>query len=220
MKTLDHSPSQSHRSQSGFTIIESLVAIIVVAILLSAISPAIVFSVATRVQARRVELATQAARTYLDGVRTGAIAAPEAQIKLATTEYFLGAVPAPASGSLNCPTGNTYCASPASVYCIDADGGGCTINSSKDFVIQGFRSYLTSTADDPKTGYRLGMRVYRADAFRDSDALLKNDPTKVTQSTVTGGLGKRKAPLVEMTTEIGNATNSYRELCSRLGGCQ
>jgi type II secretory pathway pseudopilin PulG len=41
-----------------------------------AIAPAVVLSVGTRLQARRVELATQAARTYVDGVRSGSIATP------------------------------------------------------------------------------------------------------------------------------------------------
>ncbi len=64
------------RCQSGFTIVESLMAIVVVGILLTVIAPVITLSVATRVQARRVELATQAVKTYIDGIRTGAIAAP------------------------------------------------------------------------------------------------------------------------------------------------
>jgi prepilin-type N-terminal cleavage/methylation domain-containing protein len=60
----------------GYTIIESLVAMIVVSVLMIAIAPVMAFSVATRVQARRVELATQAARTYIDALRTGAIKPP------------------------------------------------------------------------------------------------------------------------------------------------
>ena len=64
-------------SNSGFTIIESLVAIIVVGILMTAIAPTIVLSVATRVQARRVEVATDAAQSYIDGVRSGTIEPPK-----------------------------------------------------------------------------------------------------------------------------------------------
>src|SRR4028119_952420 len=67
---------QQNLSQSrdgGYTIIESLVAMVVVAVLMIAIAPVMAFSVATRVQARRVELAMQAARTYIDALRTGAI---------------------------------------------------------------------------------------------------------------------------------------------------
>ena len=220
MKTLDPCSSFRKNRQAGFTIIESLVAIIVVAVLLGAIAPAIVFSVATRVQARRVELATLAARSYLDGIRTGAIAAPTAKAQLAANQYFLGSVPAPTAGSLNCPTANAYCTAPAELYCVDLDGGGCTTNSYRDFVIQGFRSYFTSTTDDPADGYRLGLRVYRADGFKDAGTLLKNDPTRVSQSPVTAGIGKRKAPLVEMATQIGTSGTSYRDLCTRLGGCQ
>ncbi|NES72920.1 MAG: prepilin-type N-terminal cleavage/methylation domain-containing protein, partial [Okeania sp. SIO2D1] len=41
-------------SEAGFTIIESLIAIIIVGILMVAIAPVIAFSAATRLQARRV----------------------------------------------------------------------------------------------------------------------------------------------------------------------
>src|SRR6476469_3620673 len=51
---------------SGYTIIESLVAMIVVSVLMIAIAPVMAYSVATRVQARRIELATQAASAYID----------------------------------------------------------------------------------------------------------------------------------------------------------
>ena len=66
----------THSNQSGFTIIESLVAIMVISILLIGLSPVIVLSVAARVQSRRVERATEVARTYIDGVRAGSIPAP------------------------------------------------------------------------------------------------------------------------------------------------
>src|SRR4028118_1115436 len=66
--------SSLHKSQeAGYTIIESLVAMIVVSVLMIAIAPVMAFSVATRVQARRIELATQAGKAYIDALRTGAI---------------------------------------------------------------------------------------------------------------------------------------------------
>jgi len=69
-------------TQSGFTIIESLLAILIVTALLIAIAPVITLSVATRLQARRVEQATQAARTYIDGVRSGKIIPPSRLVPL------------------------------------------------------------------------------------------------------------------------------------------
>jgi prepilin-type N-terminal cleavage/methylation domain-containing protein len=69
-----HSQSSSHKSQeAGYTIIESLVAMIVVSVLMIAIAPVMAFSVATRVQAKRIEMATQAAKTYIEALRSGAL---------------------------------------------------------------------------------------------------------------------------------------------------
>jgi hypothetical protein len=65
----------------------------------------------------------------------------------------------------------------------------------------------------------LGVRVYRADAFKDSEALKRSssDPLiKAEAKTVTSGLGDRKAPLVETTTEIVTNETTYSDLCARL----
>ncbi|MBD2541609.1 hormogonium polysaccharide secretion pseudopilin HpsB [Coleofasciculus sp. FACHB-SPT36] len=199
----------SQSSQGGFTIIESLLAIIVVTILMVGLTPVIVLSVATRVQAKRVERGTDAARAYIDGLRSGAITAPTP-----TSASFNPDAP---SGSLTCTANATYCSSPASTYCINLDETvGCSPNSLSDLVVQGFRTATTST--DGKEGYRLGVRVYRADAFSPDfpGSLKKNNPDKVTQSTYSGGLGDRKAPLFETTTEIAGSDTSLKTLCDRI----
>src|SRR6476646_10172642 len=93
-------------SQSGFTIIESLLAILVVSLLMTAISPVIVLSVATRVQAKRVEAGTQAAKTYIDGVRSGVIDPPNAivTINAATSRTVFAQVAAPTTTLPTCTT--------------------------------------------------------------------------------------------------------------------
>ena len=209
-------------NQSGFTIVESLVAMLVVAILMTAITPVIVLSVATRVQSKRVEQATQAARAYVDGLRTGAIRPPNTTIELATNQYFLQGVAAPI-GTQSALT---------DLYCVDLDNldndglsfddpDGCTVGSARDLAIQAFRS-VTASSIDPNNGYRLGLRIYRADAFSDGGLLKRNEPDrKVTQATFTGGLGDRKAPIVEMMTEIFvTDKTTYQNYCTRLGGCE
>lgn len=228
----------SPQSQSGFTIIESLVAIAVLGILMSAIAPVIVLSVGNRVQARRVELAVQAAKAYVDGVRTGAIAAPNHTIPLNMLDPVtstsveaseskrnnLANVKGPtSSGSLSC-TADTYCQTRSTVnlYCVDLDDTkGCSSKSPRDLVIQAFRS-ITPTSIDPKKGYLLAVRVYRADAFSDRTSLKPRNENEIgiKQPTFTGGLGDRKAPLVEMTTEIVTDKTTFRDFCDRLGGCQ
>jgi prepilin-type N-terminal cleavage/methylation domain-containing protein len=203
-------PKIPRSSESGFTIIESLIAMLVASFLLAAVAPVIVLATASRVQARRIELGTQAARTYIDGVKIGAIPAPEAT----STGVTLNAFDPPSVGSLTC-NANAYCTAPATpantLYCIDADGGGCTVGNSKDLLVQAFRYNSASTSAN--AGYQLAVRVYRADGFN-SDGSLKKAPSK--QATFTGGLGDRKAPLVEMTTAIAPQTSSFNDLCNRL----
>ncbi|AFY32825.1 hormogonium polysaccharide secretion pseudopilin HpsB [Calothrix sp. PCC 7507] len=205
-----HLPT-TQSSQSGFTIIESLVAILVTAALLAAIAPVIVLSVATRVQAKRIETATDAAKSYTDGVRSGIITAPPTTT-LSGTTYTPNNYSAPSLGTLTC-SANSYCSLPsADLYCIDVDGGGCTSSSARDFVIQAFRYNQVSTATADK-GYQLGVRVYRASGFSSDGGNLKKAPDK--QPTFTGGAGDRKAPLVEMTTEITDGV-VFSDFCDRL----
>jgi type II secretory pathway pseudopilin PulG len=167
--TRQQQPASPTSTQSGFTIVESLLAIIIVSALMVAIAPVIVLSVATRVQARRVELATQVARSYVDGVRSGAIQAPNSVIvpvirPNVPVPKFLDAMPAPASTLASCapnptPTStNFYCDAPpikrpnpnlaGNLYCMNLDGnpGGCSTRSPKSFIIQAFRTALPRAA--------------------------------------------------------------------------
>ena len=184
---------QQNLSQSrdgGYTIIESLVAMIVVSVLMIAIAPVMAFSVATRVQARRMELATQAARTYIDALRTGALK----------------------PGGQGFPKADASAPPLSDLYCVNLDEtAGCA--GSKEFLVQGVRSPASAAPEDAKkAGYGLTVRVYRADA---SGTL-----TATGQSIVGAGLGNPNAPLVVMSTEIPPApeggASSYRSLCSRL----
>ena len=213
-------------NRSGFTIIESLVAIIVAGILMTAIAPTIVLSVATRVQARRVELAVDASKSYIDGVRGGTVTPPplpanqsEDQLKA----YDFSRYNAPQQGTLTC-TANNYCTSPqTNLYCIDGDAdGSCSNTNSKDMIVQAFRYNKSSI--DPTVGFSLGVRVYRADAFKSGITLkaLKdkdsNNNNYKKQSTFTGGTGLKsnQTPLIEATTEISNGTTNFSNFCDRL----
>jgi len=187
----------------GYTIIESLVAMIVVAVLMIAIAPVMAFSVATRVQARRVELATQAARTYIDALRTGAIKPDDPDVPgfpIQAPDNDLAGTPAPVVGD---------------TYCVDMDGGGCQIDSNKDFRVQGAWLNQGVTGTDPTSkGYQLLVRVYRADSF---DGTPLKAPKNAKQSVVGSGLGDRTLPVVEMSTEIpATGAPSYRSFSDRL----
>lgn len=217
-------------SNSGFTIIESIVALLVAAILLAAIAPVLVFSTATRVQARRVELATRAAKTFIDGVRTSAktssgvaitapsditpaLAAPSTTIKRNLVDrpgdYLTDTTKMPV------PDNTTK----VSLYCFNQDGTisnpDCTSNTNKLFYIQARRIVQSTGSND---GYRLIIRVYRADVdFTKTLTTNTGESTKKTQTPYAAGLGNRQAPLLEMTTDIANSNTSFQALCQRLG---
>lgn len=193
----------------GYTIIESLVAMIVVSVLMIAIAPVMAFSVATRVQARRVELATQAATTYINALRTGALVPPPGQPK----GFPVRAI-TPNVAEAPVPTG------PNDLYCFDIDGGGCDPKSNKDFYVQGSWRNLSNPSDPTTTGYELMVRVYRADSFAGGVSLNQNPKNARKQSVVGSGLGDRTMPVVEMTTQIPptkeGSASPYRSLCSRI----
>jgi prepilin-type N-terminal cleavage/methylation domain-containing protein len=221
--------SSTQSNESGFTIIESLVAILVVAILLVAIAPVLVMSTATRVQAKRVELATGAAKAFIDAIKSKTIS--EAQVSN-TTSLAAATAAAPRTVSSSTTSGDYLISSAAvptdatTLYCFHKDGtitlpATCT-TSQVQFYIQAFGNTVgtisTSSAQiDNGQSYRLGVRVYRSDAqFGSLTAASSGNKAAI----ATGGLGDRKAPLIEMTTEIVRGQPSYSALCSRLGGCQ
>lgn len=231
-------PNLPQSTESGFTIIECLLAIIIVTLLMTAIAPVLALSVATRVQSRRVELATNAARAYIDGLRAGTIPPP---FIISTTTP----IPAPNPNLNNCKENRNYCPPPPAstslttpsttqLYCInfEADSNssdparkGCTNKSSRAMIVQAV-AYIprpAGTVPDPTKGYQLRLRVYRADAFTPGRTLLPgnvNNQPKVAASFTGGtGLGKNQLPLVQMSTEIvtqGPEGTNYLDLCKRL----
>jgi prepilin-type N-terminal cleavage/methylation domain-containing protein len=204
-------------SESGFTIIESLVALLVVAILLTAIAPVILLSVATRLQAKRIEQATQTTKTFIDGVRTGAIPPPQTNLieldpatkdkprNLEDNLITIQKMPAPTT--------------PNGLYCANKDGNILNPNpncSSDLFFIQAAQIKVKNSI--ASEGYRLAIRIYRKEAF-DSPGVLtaSSGENKTIQTPFTSGLGGSKAPLVEMATDISSNATTFQSLCNRLG---
>jgi type II secretory pathway pseudopilin PulG len=199
--------------QSGFTILEALVALMVAAILMVAIAPMVTLSVAARVQGRRVDMATQAARSYIDSLRSGAIAPPgNNNAKFQATAPDLGVAP-----PKTLPGPNS--ASSQGITCLDKNLNiiqNCrSPNNPALLVIQAFRnpeSTATAAIADPdqknqaiqKEGYCLGVRVYRADAFQNGSGPTETQPSK---SPWTSSLTSKKYPLVVMKTQIINQTS-------------
>ena len=202
----------SRSRDSGYTIIESLVAMVVVSVLMIAIAPVMAFSVATRVQARRMELATQAARAYIDGLRTGAIKPPN------NPQATIGF---PVKGDISAPN---LPSDVSALYCVNFDSTpDCQNTSNKDFLVQGIWDVgpvsLANVRAPTRVGYNLIVRVYRADSF--APGVVLKDPRNTKQSVVGSGLGNLTIPVVEMNTQIPPPSGSaYSSLCDRTRGCK
>jgi len=196
-------PPPRQSAQSGFTIVEALMALIIASILLIGLAPIVVLSVSSRVQARRVDLATQAARSYIDGLRAGVFIPPidntTAQFNTPdlTPDIGVAPLPTPPSEQGTCLDKNLNildCASP----------------SNPPFLyIQAFRNGSADADEAVRQGYCVGVRVYRADAFN-GGAPTETRPLKnmFTETSTT-----KNYPLVVMRAEILNQTdfNTYAE---------
>lgn len=190
-------------AQSGFTIVEALVAMMIASIIMIGLSPVVVMSVSARVQARRIDLATQAARSYIDGLRGDAIDPPvrdDANFSDITGNLNLG-IPAPRT-----------LAAGRGIACVDKNLNtvGCrNANNPPYLVIQSFRNppKPPTTNDEvvKKQGYCVGVRVYRADAF---DGGSFPTETKLAPSALSN---TKQYPLAVMRAEILNQTdyNTY-----------
>jgi len=187
---------------SGFTLLESIMAIVVATVLVVGIAPMLTVAVASRVQARRIDLATQAARVYIEGVRSGAIAIPARSTATIVPSTALNSEPAPTAISTN-----------AGVR-IDTNGNG-DFRDVNDLVIQPIRNGLASTngtsatniqgrVDAYKQGFNMVVRVYRADAFDASGNAIGTLTTEPSGSIFSAGNGNPSAPLAVFSAEVVN----------------
>ena len=236
----------NRRSDQGLTLIEGLVAIVVVAITLVSITPPIFWATGTRVQNRRAEQALQLAQGEIDRVRT-LMDQGQATLDL-LPPVPTGAAKFRGTGSTNvpAPTGqkdsNVITVNPR---CVNRDDGKSPTSATKyvqintdpnpddpsdckaNFLIQTFRSAgLNSSVVAPATGeipegFVMGVRVYSFVAKGNLD----NSKGLPEQASLKGtnGLGNQLTrPLaVQYSTIVrsnaGRNLDIYRKLCPNPG---
>ena len=203
----------------GFTLLESLMAVAVVSILIVGIAPMIALSTSARVNARRVDQATQAGKSYIEAVRGKVYDTSKFPASLRssvntqgqyvfdvaspTTETF----PVPSGCTLNIvdPTQNNIHGGRVPGVCVDSNGDGFRVDDPQDLVIQPMRSGGTDAEKLADEGFWLAIRVYRADAFATgAPAIFKGtEPECATSKLVfVGTNGSSRCPLVTMRSQI------------------
>ena len=193
--------------EAGFSLIESLVAVAVVSVLIVAIAPMVALSNSARVNARRMDQATQAARSYIDAVRGGVIDTsgfPPILVKNtanAQGQYTFESVAVPTAAilSLDSATATT----PVRGIKVDANGNGFSINDPQDLFIQPMRSGAATATDLKSQGFWLAVRVYRADALAGSAALRTGTEASCAASkTPFSSTASITCPIVTMRSQI------------------
>lgn len=181
-------------SESGFSLLESLVAVAVVGILIAAITPMVALTTSARINSRRVDQATQAARSYIDAVRGGVIDTTKFPSNLvrdnnsatsgnAQAQYTFETIVAPTITTF--PISSTACQNIANNVpggtvpgiCVSPNGNAYSsanpqnfYSDPQNFFIQPMRSgplntVATASTDLKNQGFWLAVRVYRADAL-------------------------------------------------------
>lgn len=203
-------------SQQGLTLIECLVAIIVIATVASAITPALVISVATRVQSQKAEQALDVAQGQIDGVRLlveqGGYAAtdlpPTAPAAIADDEPASMPGPVYATALPSCDAGFTAAAVISCSVDVNDDG-------TPDFAVQTYRTQGLSVSGIPMA-FGMGVRVYDYTAV--TSGASGNLPAERSATLgVTGGEGERKEyPLASLYTNVARSEDA-ESFCNMIG---
>ncbi|MBE9029235.1 type II secretion system protein [filamentous cyanobacterium LEGE 11480] len=232
-------PSNRACVNDGFTLIESLVAIVIIAVTIVSITPPIFWATATRVQNRRAEQAVQIAQGEVDRVRA------VVERKTATLEQL---PPESGSGSLkpdaaapnnvipagtklrsqvpgcNVDDGNqTVSVGDAILVDTDPEPVGSATPCAPEFLVQTFRGngLPNTTATTVPDGFVMGVRVYSIiaeDSIRGGTAKAEAGSLRSTN-----GLGSQKTrPLTVLYSTVVKSNRSdglgiYRQLCEAAG---
>ncbi|MFZ4638916.1 MAG: prepilin-type N-terminal cleavage/methylation domain-containing protein [Nodosilinea sp.] len=206
----------------GLTLIECLVAIVMVALVASAIAPALVIAAATRVQSQKAEQALQLAQSEIDRVR---LLTERGQATDVLKDYLdkfpprsasladkdVKTMAAPGYGSV---VDNRTTLTPDKTLGIKLNSTTTVSNGAQvckqdcDFAVQIYRTkgYPDDAAKVP-AAFAMGVRVYSYEAVASgSGAALSTDPLSL---GTTGGEGQRaKKPLAVLYTTIAIGENS------------
>lgn len=192
-KRLVHRLAQPSSAQ-GLTLIECLVAIIIIGLVVSTITPALVIAVATRVQSQKSSQALQIAQAEIDrtrlrverGAYNSSVLPPSTTVALSTS------VTTPTNAVSLSESAPTAAVTDARLVDVDADG-------TPDYVVQMFRSAGVPPTSTPIT-FDMGVRVYAYSAFVNNSANLLTDPASL---SITGGEGQlNRRPLAVLYTTI------------------
>lgn len=205
----------SNASQQGLTLLECLVAIGVIAVVVTAFTPQIFLAVATQVQNRRAEQALQLAQGEVDRVRRTVERGDFADTELPPVGGSQVRQEAAPGSAARLTQNQLYPASSGQGALVDVNGDG-----RDDFIIQTFRTPGIEL-DGRRGAFGLGVRVY---AFTTNQGGFENPPQKAASLSFTSAAGQQqRRPLAMIYTTVARSDNrnslcKYRQLPTATGG--
>ncbi|PZO37038.1 MAG: hypothetical protein DCF17_16425 [Shackletoniella antarctica] len=189
--------------QQGFSLIECLVAIIMVALVTSAIAPALVISVATRVHSQKADQALALAQREIERTRVlvergditaATVATLPPPLAADFADANINAAPAPT-------TLGTGAASATRAVPIDFNDDG-----DDDFFVQRYRT-RGQVVDGVPVAFAMGVRVYD----RSATGVLSIEPASLVMTS--NEAGRRTRPLASLYTTMATS-NQGESLCN------
>ncbi|MFB2895259.1 prepilin-type N-terminal cleavage/methylation domain-containing protein [Aerosakkonemataceae cyanobacterium BLCC-F50] len=188
-------------STRGFSLLECLIGIVIIAIVVTAFTPPIFLTVASRIQNRRAEQALQLAQGEIDKVRRTV----ERGVYNDTTEFLppqsgapnnnVQQEPAPSS-EVTIPADSRQQFSNAASQALAVDVNG---DRNFDFIVQTYRTAGVRDTNNRLMAFGMGVRVYAYTARQN----FGNLETRAAALTMTTGLGQQqRRPLAVMYTNV------------------
>ena len=220
--------------ESGLTLIEALMAVLILAVVIGSIAPPLVIAVSTRVRNREVEQSLQVSRKHIEDIRIALLnnswdgdpdTIPSGVPKLASaSDYSSGSVPYPPDltqikppsdvcTTPGVPSGTEACDSALDMQGFDFDKDGKV-----DFFVQAFRANQCSTADEI-FAFDVGVRVYPYDVVK-TDGTLVSSITNEDQGAAFADRRNNNAPLSSgyttlIRTEATFGLTNYNDSCPK-----
>jgi type II secretory pathway pseudopilin PulG len=228
LRSIAQPPRQQPRSDQGLTLLESIVAIVIVTLTVVAVTPPIMLANATRVQTRRAAQANQIAQAEIDRVRSiierrndnlaslpAAIGSTNIANAAAPTAIDTTRLVSPSDCGRSYPTPTP--APTNQLVPVDINGD-CT----PEFAMQVFRTSETPPAGETVPfAFTLGVRVY---AYNPSAPPVAWEVERASLVQTTGArdtlLNGNRRPLAVLYTAIArnDSSKSLKEICTQAGG--
>ncbi|MEM9264212.1 MAG: hypothetical protein AAGA46_01675 [Cyanobacteria bacterium P01_F01_bin.13] len=194
-------------TDSGLTLIEGLVAVVVIGISVAVMSPLVILSVATRVQSQRAEQAFQIAQAEVDRIKLIVDRGGNYTLNIAKTpNTIVRTADFDLPGGVTAPTkiAADYATVFSSARAIDVDNDG-----GEDYAVQVFRTEGSTVGTRP-VAFDLGVRVYRADVIGVPGKTLGVEQASLNMTSGEGQSGS--LPLATLYTSI-IKSDTERSLC-------